>query len=473
MLAFQKEGSAKERRKRAMAALDVNDDEDLSSVRFMSGTATGVCIMLVAVISGTAYLPNVVDIPARSHMIPMWRLTACCVLLGWAWAANIYVYSKVRINYRLIFDFDPRHYLLPAHILQASALFSALWMLFMAVWLLSIKGTPGFEFGQDNQVRFPIFLFVIAALGFIGQQYLECGWFIKVCWNIIRAPFVEVKFRDFYVADQLTTIAITLVDFELMTCLIIMGDFSDNADTQPCLDQNAVAKPLLAVIPSWWRFLQCLRRYRDACPSPESATCGAYWHSATSGAKGQLYNALKYACAFPIVFFSMYRTKGVYDDFYFVGWCISVAYGASYKYYWDILHDWGLGDPSNGYLRPRWRKENGDLQWNSANHLYPIWHYYVAAAINLVLRFLWPLTISPEYMNPDILGTTLAILEIFRRGMWNLFRLENEHLNNCGNYRATSVRHNVIVDRLQNQSELDSKFFPASSPQAPKGVSAH
>ncbi|KAL8035508.1 hypothetical protein ABFX02_12G101300 [Erythranthe guttata] len=30
----------------------------------------------------------------------------------------------------------------------------------------------------------------------------------------------------------------------------------------------------------------------------------------------------------------------------------------------------------------------------------------------------------------------VASLEIIRRGIWNFFRLENEHLNNVGNYRA-------------------------------------
>lgn len=30
----------------------------------------------------------------------------------------------------------------------------------------------------------------------------------------------------------------------------------------------------------------------------------------------------------------------------------------------------------------------------------------------------------------------LSPLEVFRRFVWNFFRLENEHLNNCGKFRA-------------------------------------
>ena len=35
-----------------------------------------------------------------------------------------------------------------------------------------------------------------------------------------------------------------------------------------------------------------------------------------------------------------------------------------------------------------------------------------------------------------ILTTIFGLLELFRRFVWNFFRLENEHLNNCGEFRA-------------------------------------
>lgn len=40
-------------------------------------------------------------------------------------------------------------------------------------------------------------------------------------------------------------------------------------------------------------------------------------------------------------------------------------------------------------------------------------------------------------MNKMLLETYLAALEIGRRIIWNVFRLENEQLNNCGLFRAT------------------------------------
>lgn len=44
--------------------------------------------------------------------------------------------------------------------------------------------------------------------------------------------------------------------------------------------------------------------------------------------------------------------------------------------------------------------------------------------------------IEAGYMEGDVMVTILSPLEVFRRFIWNFFRLENEHLNNCGNFRA-------------------------------------
>jgi len=58
------------------------------------------------------------------------------------------------------------------------------------------------------------------------------------------------------------------------------------------------------------------------------------------------------------------------------------------------------------------------------------------------MRVLWTFTISPEAINallhPDLFATLLAAIEIYRRCLWNLFRVENEQLNNIGKFRALS-----------------------------------
>lgn len=115
-------------------------------------------------------------------------------------------------------------------------------------------------------------------------------------------------------------------------------------------------RPLVAMLPAWFRFAQCIRRYRD--------TREAFPH---------LFNALKYSTSFFVVIFSslsfvtgLFTTvskticysKTVYSSFvffilsgshlgstnnpYFYLWIIASIISSCYAYTWDIKMDWGL-----------------------------------------------------------------------------------------------------------------------------------
>lgn len=67
------------------------------------------------------------------------------------------------------------------------------------------------------------------------------------------------------------------------------------------------------------------------------------------------------------------------------------------------------------------------------------WIYYFGIIEDLILRFGWTLSMSlieAGFIESELMMTILSPLEVFRRFMWNFFRLENEHLNNCGKFRA-------------------------------------
>uniref|UniRef100_A0A1B0GPH4 Uncharacterized protein n=1 Tax=Phlebotomus papatasi TaxID=29031 RepID=A0A1B0GPH4_PHLPP len=93
--------------------------------------------------------------------------------------------------------------------------------------------------------------------------------------------------------------------------------------------------------------------------------------------------------------------------------------------------DWGLFDAKAG--DNRFLRE--EIVYSST------WFYYFAIMEDFVLRFGWTLSMSlieGGYIEREIMISILSPLEVFRRFVWNFFRLENEHLNNCGNFRALS-----------------------------------
>ena len=57
--------------------------------------------------------------------------------------------------------------------------------------------------------------------------------------------------------------------------------------------------------------------------------------------------------------------------------------------------------------------------------------------LNMILRFTWILSISPNI--PNLIGLDnsefvfmISALEIFRRFLWNFIRVEKEHIVNVG-----------------------------------------
>ena len=91
--------------------------------------------------------------------------------------------------------------------------------------------------------------------------------------------------------------------------------------------------------------------------------------------------------------------------------------------------DWGLFDSR---APPEYKCLREEL-------VYPIKYYYVAIVEDFILRFGWTLNLSLTEVGaipPDIITLVLAPCEIVRRFIWNFYRLENEHLNNCGEFRA-------------------------------------
>ncbi|KAE8735834.1 EXS family protein isoform 2 [Hibiscus syriacus] len=97
--------------------------------------------------------------------------------------------------------------------------------------------------------------------------------------------------------------------------------------------------------------------------------------------------------------------------------------------YWDIVIDWGLlnRNSTNPWLRDKLVVPHKGV-------------YFVAMVLNRVLRLAWMQQVlgiqTVPFLHKTALDAAVAGLEIIRRGIWNFFRLENEHLNNVGKYRA-------------------------------------
>uniref|UniRef100_A0A8C4D8P8 Xenotropic and polytropic retrovirus receptor 1 n=1 Tax=Dicentrarchus labrax TaxID=13489 RepID=A0A8C4D8P8_DICLA len=319
---------------------------------------------------------------------------------------NTYGWRQAGVNHVLIFELNPRNNLSHQHLFEIAGLLGVLWCvsllscLFSDSILVPMQANPLALYGL-------FFLFLINP--FKTCYYKSRFWLLKLLFRVVTAPFHRVGFADFWLADQLNSLVVVLMDLD---------------DERPtphyvCNSYSYGVRAVIQCLPAWFRFIQCLRRYRD-----------------TKRAFPHLVNAGKYSTSFFVVTFAaLYSTHKAEDHadtqifFYLYIGCLVVS--SCYTLVWDLKMDWGLFDRNAG--------ENTFLR---EEIVYPHKAYYYSAIVeDVLLRFSWTLTVSLSTVSglhgiSDILATILAPMEVFRRFVWNFFRLENEHLNNCGEFRA-------------------------------------
>ncbi|KAM6166541.1 solute carrier family 53 member 1 isoform 2-T2 [Erethizon dorsatum] len=273
---------------------------------------------------------------------------------------NTYGWRQAGVNHVLIFELNPRSNLSHQHLFEIAGFLGILWCLsLLACFFAPISVIPTYVY--------PLVLYGFMAFFLINPTktfyYKSRFWLLKLLFRVFTAPFHKVGFADFWLADQLNSLSVILMDLEYMICFY---SFELKWDESKGLLPN----------------------------DPEERG-----HSDT------------------IVFFYL--------------WIIFCIISSCYTLIWDLKMDWGLFDKNAG--------ENTFLR---EEIVYPQKAYYYCAIIeDVILRFAWTVQISITSMtilphSGDIIATVFAPLEVFRRFVWNFFRLENEHLNNCGEFRA-------------------------------------
>ncbi|XP_055841829.1 xenotropic and polytropic retrovirus receptor 1 [Episyrphus balteatus] len=328
---------------------------------------------------------------------------------------NIYGWRSSGVNHVLIFELDPRNHLSEQHLMELAAIFGVIWTLSMLSFVYSSSlSIPAYV----NPLTLTVIMFVFLLNPFHVLHHDARFWLLRISGRMIAAPFFHVGFADFWLGDQLNSLVTALLDFEYLVCFYITnGDWAQANNTSVCLEKDFLIRPFFNCLPAWFRFAQCLRRYRD---SKE-----AFPH---------LVNAGKYSTTFLVVIFATLRSfygvnyTNTFDNPYTWLWMISSIVSSLYAYTWDIKMDWGLFD-----------KNAGENKFLREEIVYTSTFYYFAIVEDLLLRFSWALSLyltQMKFVPSEVMTSITAILEVFRRFVWNFFRLENEHLNNCGKFRA-------------------------------------
>ncbi|EZG05898.1 hypothetical protein H106_04392 [Trichophyton rubrum CBS 735.88] len=311
------------------------------------------------------------------------------------------VWTLSKINYIFVFEYDTRHVLDWRQLSELPSLFSLL--LGLCMWL-------NFRWVNSFYIYWPVVLIGLTVVTlFLPARilyYRSRLWWAYSHWRLLLAGLYPVEFRDFFLGDMYCSQTYAMGNIALFFCL-----YANEWNNPPmCNSSHSRVFGFLTTIPSIWRGFQCLRRYYD--------TRNAFPH---------LVNFGKYS--FSILYYltlSLYRIdksttlRGIFITFA----CLNAIYASV----WDLAMDWSLCNPysKNPYLRDflGFRRR---------------WVYYVAMVIDPILRFNWILyaIFIHDIQHSAVLSFAVALSEVCRRGMWAIFRVENEHCTNVGRFRAS------------------------------------
>jgi len=359
----------------------------------------------------------------------------------WLWGCDLWVFQKCHFNHGFIFGADPTTLMRVPTVWNIAAIVSVTTMFLSFFFALSYLDRATFQFEPEIMALIGFIVWALFLFAPIPAIQSTKRFLCRSMFKQIISPFSTVEFIDFFLADQWCSLFSLLDDLAFTACYTATGAFFGAATSDSSCDSAATKAVfnLLKITPYWIRFWQCIRRAYDK----RRADSPFHWHLANAG---------KYGTAILVVVINSLYIR--FHDVRETKW-LAVGFGAIatlYAFFWDIYKDWGL---------LRWA-EHREHKLLRKELTYPAVAYYAAIAVNFVGRFAWAVALYPaafgihdlELMH--FINLPLSLAEIGRRCMWNVFRLENEHLNNVGEFRVVRDIPLVRCDSIREiKIEID------------------
>ncbi|KAL5542310.1 hypothetical protein UlMin_010020 [Ulmus minor] len=406
-------------RKKAMKFLRPQQHKESHMVTFFVGLFTGCFVSLFSVYAILAHLSGIFS-PSNgnAYMEPVYPVFSIFALLSlhlFVHGCNLFMWKNTRINCNFIFEFQPSTALKYRDAFLICTTFMTAVVGAMVVHL--ILRASGFSSSQVDSIPGILLLVSLALLicpfDIFYRPTRYC--FIRVIRNIVCSPFYKVLLVDFFMADQLTSQIPLLRHMESTACYFLAGSLRTH-QYEVCKSGRLFSELsyVISFLPYYWRAMQCARRWFDECDLNHLANMGKYV-SAMVAAGVRL----------------TYARQAHHDPLWFAIVLVTSVVATVYQLYWDFVKDWGFLQPKSKHP---WLRDELILKNKSI--------YYASIALNIVLRVAWVETVmrfNVGAVETKLLDFLLASLEVIRRGHWNFYRLENEHLNNVGKYRAVKT----------------------------------
>ncbi|CAL5189955.1 unnamed protein product [Lathyrus oleraceus] len=400
-------------REKAMKFLRLRQPKDSDMISFFIGLSTGCFVSLFCVYAYLAHFYSVFSPINESvymkTMYPIFSVFALLSLHLFMYGCNLYMWKRTGINYNLVFEFSPRTSLKYRDIFLICTTLMTIVVGAMVIHIL--LNVAGFSHSQLDAFPEILLLFLIALLFLPFDIFYRPTryFFIRVIRNIVCSPFYKVMLVDMFMANQLASQIPLLRHLEATNYNFFVKVFKiHHHETRHSRRLYMEITYFISFFPYLWRTLQCIRRWFDGGDVNDLVNMGKYVSAIVAAGARVAYSRQHDHIWLAIVLVTSFVTT-------------------AYHLYWDTVKDANF---LNSQSRNPWLRDDLILKNKKI--------YYVSIALNIILRMTWVQSIMHFETGPakmGLLNFSLAALEVVRRGHWNFYRIEIEHIRKTAHHQ--------------------------------------
>ena len=411
---------------------------DTLKLRFFGlGLRAGIAIQMLLMCVLLMLSANDAVYELCSLYYPIFRGCFLVSLFGVLFALLLFAWKRTGIDYGAILGVKPHRTNYHAVVRAASNLMSLNTLAFVVSWLALTVQARGTAFKHVGPlVAFAgTVLYLAAPVDWMPEwdDAAQRAELARTAGRALLAPFAAPSFAASFVADIFTSMPKCFIDLLYSACIYTSGEafsvgrWHEGVNTfdrplKVCTSDNPAYHRLfilLSILPFVMRLMQCVRQIHDAL------VAGGY------GWRQPFANALKYTTSLLVIALSM---SGGRSD----AWLVASICSTLLAFSWDVFIDWGLGpQPLRRALRRLLTPDapSGSAYDEAASYwLRPVRVFsegvYVGGIMcDLIARLGWAVYISPgQEVVAQNMTLLLGTVELLRRAMWALFRLEWEQI---------------------------------------------
>ncbi|XP_042009104.1 phosphate transporter PHO1 homolog 7-like [Salvia splendens] len=253
-------------------SLRLGEKREKHRITFLLGLFTGCSVALVIAVIVSMHARDLLNHTGRDEymesIFPLYSWFGFIVLHLLMYGSNAYLWRRFRVNYPSIIGFTEetdlsfRKVLLLASALSVLSLAAVLSNLDMEMDLRTMKYSTVTELVPLTLV---LLVLLVTFCPFNILYHSSRFFFLRHAWHCASAPLQKGTFTDFFLEDQLTSQVQAIRSLLFYLFYYTMGDFTTRSNAFLNQKLYKALYIVVAIIPSWWRLLQCLCRLYEEC----------------------------------------------------------------------------------------------------------------------------------------------------------------------------------------------------------------